>query len=246
MKRVEVLRGQSAELRRIALTFDPPVRDRFLKLAPQTDALAMEIAGNPRKPARTDRRLRTPSDFVKTPQHRGTMARIAWGVCIAALSIGIAAAQTPMDNRANGRGTVRYANGVQYQGELRESRPNGYGIMTFRDGDRYEGNFRDGRFHGRGIFTFARGGYYDGEFRDGLRAGHGVAMWADGTQYEGAWSKSRIEGLGVKVWSNGARYDGEWHNGKPQGQGTMRFPDGRTISGLWAREGDVSAPARLW
>ena len=57
MKRVEVLRGQSSELRRLALIFDPPVRDRFVKLARQTDELAMEIAGNPKKPARTDRRL---------------------------------------------------------------------------------------------------------------------------------------------------------------------------------------------
>jgi hypothetical protein len=44
MKRVEVLRGQSAELRRLALTFDPPVRDKFLKLAQQTDELAMEVS----------------------------------------------------------------------------------------------------------------------------------------------------------------------------------------------------------
>jgi len=44
MKRVEVLRGQSAELRRLALTFDPSVRDKFLKLAQQTDELAMEVS----------------------------------------------------------------------------------------------------------------------------------------------------------------------------------------------------------
>ena len=44
MKRVEVLRGQSAELRRLALTFDPLVRDKFLKLARQTDELAMEVS----------------------------------------------------------------------------------------------------------------------------------------------------------------------------------------------------------
>jgi len=44
MKRVEVLRDQSAELRRLALTFDPPVRDKFLNLAQQTDELAMEVS----------------------------------------------------------------------------------------------------------------------------------------------------------------------------------------------------------
>lgn len=42
-----------------------------------------------------------------------------------------------MDNKQNGKGTFRWANGATYQGDYLNGKKNGYGIYILEDGGRY-------------------------------------------------------------------------------------------------------------
>ena len=85
------------------------------------------------------------------------------------------------------RGTLRYRDGSQYEGEHRGGLRHGRGTYTWVDGNRYEGEWHEDKMHGQGRMTWHYGDRYEGEYRDGQRHGRGAYIWADGRRFEGEW-----------------------------------------------------------
>ena len=48
------------------------------------------------------------------------------------------------------KGTITFANGDHYRGELKNGVAHGYGIYTWTNGNKYIGHFRDGKADGMG------------------------------------------------------------------------------------------------
>ena len=59
--------------------------------------------------------------------------------------------------KAEGPGTLTYANGTAYIGEFGDGVPNGRGTSTSPDGRKYVGEVRNGKRHGHGTLTLADG-----------------------------------------------------------------------------------------
>ncbi len=103
-----------------------------------------------------------------------------------------------------GQGTMRFPNGDEYVGEVREGLPEGEGTYRFAaSGDAYRGKFRKGVPQGRGAYIFAGGDRYEGQFRNGMRHGKGVLHFADGTRIEGQWQADRPEAVENRPQSGG-------------------------------------------
>ena len=156
----------------------------------------------------------------------------------------------------NGKGSVVWADGGYYVGEIKDGVRHGEGTMTFPDGRaKYVGQFKVGRQHGEGTWTFANGTGYVGQFRDGYPHGFGKATLADGTILDGrlwAFIASDVDGYivgvdaqanevsptvangrGSIVWPEGDYYTGEIKDGKRHGEGTFTFEHGNTYVGQW-------------
>ena len=110
------------------------------------------------------------------------------------------------DDKFEGRGFLKYANGDLYNGNWHEDKKNGFGIYTHSSGDKYEGNHEDDKRKGFGKLTYANGDVYEGEFLDDKFNGFGVytfgknSKWA-GDRYEGEYKNDKREGKGVYFWS---------------------------------------------
>ena len=76
-----------------------------------------------------------------------------------------AQADTASPTVANGKGSVVWADGTYYVGEIKGGQPRGEGTKTWADGDKYVGQWKDGNRHGLGKYTFADGEVaHDGEW----------------------------------------------------------------------------------
>lgn len=100
-----------------------------------------------------------------------------------------------------GEGTLRYPDGTQYTGTLKNGIPDGRGYFQDRDGTQYEGDVRMGERTGNGEALYANGDDYKGEFRNGKREGTGVMVWVLGGRYEGIWKNDRPHGPGKIVYA---------------------------------------------
>ena len=67
---------------------------------------------------------------------------------------------------ANGKGSIVWANGDYYVGEIKGGKQHGEGTYTCANGDKYVGQFKDDKMHGFGTHTLANGGKYVGEWKD--------------------------------------------------------------------------------
>jgi hypothetical protein len=107
--------------------------------------------------------------FLRNTKHKTTMNQVA-------------------DKIHAGRGTMKYASGDVYEGELKDGdNRHGRGMYRYANGNVYEGEWKDDRRHGRGTNRFADGDVYEGEFKDGNIHGRGTMRYANGTVYEGEW-----------------------------------------------------------
>lgn len=61
------------------------------------------------------------------------------------------------NDRREGHGLFKFANGDWFEGTWFDGKPNGQGKVEYTSGDVYEGHFKDHMKHGFGIFTFATG-----------------------------------------------------------------------------------------
>jgi hypothetical protein len=127
------------------------------------------------------------------------------------------------------RGTIVYANGDRYEGQLKDGIPHGQGTLVYANGDRYEGEWQDDKRHGQGTYTHSSGAKYEGQWKGGKKHGEGTYKYSDGNRYEGQLKDGVPHGQGILVYANGDRYEGEWQGGKKHGEGTYTSPSGDII-----------------
>ena len=94
---------------------------------------------------------------------------------------------------------------------------NGTGSIVWASGAYYVGEIKDGKQHGEGTKTFADGAKYVGEYKDGNKHGEGTFTWPSGNKYVGQWKDGKQHGLGKFTFADGTvDHDGEWENGEPK------------------------------
>jgi len=83
----------------------------------------------------------------------GSYEASTWTNCVGTLSVS-SSGQTYVGEfkggKANGQGTLTFADGAKYVGELKDNNFNGQGTLTAPNGNKYVGEFRNGKFHGQG------------------------------------------------------------------------------------------------
>jgi len=96
------------------------------------------------------------------------------------------------DDKANGHGTRRWANGSKYEGEWKDNLFHGQGIHISYDNperflSKYEGEWKNGQRHGQGTVTMKNVNKYKyiGEWKDNAPHGQGTWMYADGKIIQG-------------------------------------------------------------
>ena len=78
-----------------------------------------------------------------------------------------AQANTGAATVANGKGSIVWASGHYYVGDIKGGLCHGEGTMTFADGNKYVGQFKDDKMHGFGKATLANGEVvHDGEWEN--------------------------------------------------------------------------------
>lgn len=99
--------------------------------------------------------------------------------------------------------------------------PHGYGIMRFLDGSQYVGQLRDGVITGAGRYTDANGDIMEGEFLNGMLHGQGIHYFRDGTVYSGTWKHGLLVREASILKYNGDVYVGSLAGNVPDGMGTL-------------------------
>jgi hypothetical protein len=98
------------------------------------------------------------------------------------------------DNRRQGEGVLRLADGTVYRGHFENHKRNGHGEYAWSDGRSYVGEWQDNRIQGRGTMTYANGDAYSGDFVDGKRHGQGRMQWAaTNLTFAGEWADDESE-----------------------------------------------------
>jgi hypothetical protein len=105
--------------------------------------------------------------------------------------------------QVRGEGTLRYPDGAQYIGTLRNGIPDGHGYFRDPDGAQYEGDVRMGERTGKAEMLYPSGNDYKGEFKNGNRDGFGIMTWTLGGRYEGGWKDDEPHGPGKIVYAGG-------------------------------------------
>lgn len=132
--------------------------------------------------------------------------------------------------QVRGEGTLRYPDGAQYIGTLRNGIPDGRGYFRDADGDQYEGDVRMGERTGKAEMLYGSGSDYKGEFKNGNRDGFGIMTWALGGRYEGGWKDDKPHGPGKIVYAGGTGREVAVQDGRdPQRKLTAEPDDKYTI-----------------
>ncbi|KAL6054939.1 MORN repeat-containing protein 1 [Balamuthia mandrillaris] len=109
----------------------------------------------------------------------------------------------------DGKGTMVWKNGDEYQGQWKRNQRHGSGSMTWwciPSGERKEKKKKDEE--GREKQS------YEGQWKKDQRHGHGKMMWSDGSKYFGEWRNDEQHGVGVFIYPNGQKWVGAWKNGE--------------------------------
>ncbi len=102
-------------------------------------------------------------------------------------------------------GTIKYADGSIYEGQIKDGYPHGIGVRTgryYKD----EGQFIDG-FISYGTRTSSCKDVYEGEFAKNVYNGKGKIKFANGEIHEGHWLDDKRNGNGKVIYPNGEIYD---------------------------------------
>jgi hypothetical protein len=105
--------------------------------------------------------------------------------------------------QVQGEGTLRYPDGTQYIGTLRNGKPDGRGYLRYSDGTQYEGDVQMGELTGTGEMVYPNGDDYKGGFKNGSRDGTGIMTWILGGRYEGGWKDDEPHGPGNIIYAGG-------------------------------------------
>ena len=91
---------------------------------------------------------------------------------------------------------------------------NGKGTLTYPSGRNYNGEWENGVFHGQGTYTSPDVITYVGEWKDGKRDGQGTLIYPSGRNYDGEWKNGKEHGQGTYSFPNGSKFEGEFRDGK--------------------------------
>ena len=154
-------------------------------------------------------------------------------------------------NCINGKGTFKWPNGDQYNGEWKNEKPHGLGTFKWVDGTKYIGDWKFGLEDGQGTVTWANGDKYIGGRKNGQADGQGTFIFANGTTQSGEWRNGNLiersssgtaigcvegncdNGKGTGVWEKGFKYVGEWKMQNMHGFGIGTWPNGDRYEGDW-------------
>ena len=138
-----------------------------------------------------------------------------------------------IDGKPNGKGSMVYANGYTYEGEVKEGYRHGKGKYIYPNGTIYEGDFVIGKGEGIGMFKYKIEGSYEGSIKNWRVIGQGVRTLADGIVVEG-WFDNFKAGYGEAsvtfkngdVWTGSHRY--LWNVGSST-KGKLQTKDGELV-----------------
>ena len=154
-------------------------------------------------------------------------------------------------NCINGKGTFKWPNGDQYNGEWKNEKPHGLGTFAWVDGTKYIGDWKFGLQDGQGTVTWANGDKYIGGRKNGQADGQGTFIFANGITQSGEWKNGNLierdssgkaigcvegncdNGKGTGVWEKGFKYVGEWKMQNMHGFGIGTWPNGDRYEGDW-------------
>ena len=168
-------------------------------------------------------------------------------------------------NCINGKGTFKWPNGDQYNGEWKNEKPHGLGTFAWVDGTKYIGDWKFGLQDGQGTVTWANGDKYIGGRKNGQADGQGTFIFANGTTQSGEWKNGNLierdssgiaigcvegncdNGKGTFKWPNGDRYEGDWVNGQRTGQGKYFYSSGGGVyTGEWKNNNRHGEGTMIW
>lgn len=157
----------------------------------------------------------------------------------------------------SGELVLRFPDGSEYRGQVRDNKPHGEGIYVRPDRSYHNGTWLYGVPNGLGNALYANGDVYKGFFKNGRRDGdHGeyisqqykyIGGWANGCMsgrgrlewmgtgqmYEGEFLQNRFHGPGKFMFANGSVYEGIYINGQRHGRGKLLMADGSYYVGDW-------------
>ena len=137
------------------------------------------------------------------------------------------------DGKMHGVGKLTWSTGAVYEGEWLNNKINGSGTYKKADGSVYVGSWKDGMKNGTGLLTWMNGDVYEGEYMQDKKHGNGVYKYANGSVYDGAWELNQRNGIGALTYKNGDVYEGEFKNDKRNGKGTYTYASGNIFKGGW-------------
>ena len=168
-------------------------------------------------------------------------------------------------NCINGKGTFKWPNGDQYNGEWKNEKPHGLGTFKWVDGTKYIGDWKFGLQDGQGTVTWANGDKYIGGRKNGKADGQGTFIFANGTTQSGEWKNGNLierdssgiaigcvegncdNGKGTFKWPNGDKYEGDWSNGQRTGQGKYFYSSGGGVyTGEWKNNNRHGEGTMIW
>jgi len=154
-------------------------------------------------------------------------------------------------NCINGKGTFKWPNGDQYNGEWKNEKPHGLGTFKWVNGTKYIGDWEFGIQNGQGTVTWTNGDKYIGGRKNGKADGQGTFIFANGITQSGEWKNGNLierdssgkaigcvegncdNGKGTGVWEKGFKYVGEWKMQNMHGFGIGTWPNGDRYEGDW-------------
>jgi hypothetical protein len=138
------------------------------------------------------------------------------------------------DGYAEGKGVLEWHadKGSTYRlsATLHAGAVQGEGELRYPDGGEYTGSLKDGVPEGHGYYRNAKGDQFEGEVHAGHFSGPSEVLYRNGNDYKGALKDDRPDGLGTMTYMLGGRYEGSWRDGKRSGRGKLVY------AGLPARE----------
>ena len=126
---------------------------------------------------------------------------------------------------------IRYKNGAQYTGVVKNGIPDGLGKLLF-EGNELKGVFSAGKFLDKGELTTANGYHYKGQFSDGVITGEGELIWPANkiiTREVGSFLMGQEHGAQEIMMSNGDVIKGTLKMGSYHGNINIVKKDGTKL-----------------
>lgn len=129
---------------------------------------------------------------------------------------------------------IRYSNGEEYQGEMKDNKRHGFGTYYYFNGDKYEGNWYSNLKHGKGTFFWNKTGeMYEGMFNYNKQEGVGIFYWKNGDRYHGEWKENKRHGKGILYMQNGSKFIGQFKYNEKHGLGELVNRNGDVLYEEW-------------